>query len=110
MATVTTLERFGILEVGEKFFNGIGFTCIGQKFAQISQKWNYNHSLPLQSSIAKTISALIRRISLVLLLLLWQLLTDMRKGKDFIENLNLKCGYGANITNASMTHQQVLQQ
>ena len=59
MATVTTLERFGILEEGEEvFFNGIGFTCIGQKYAQISQKAGITTTLfPCRAGIAKTISA-----------------------------------------------------
>ena len=103
MATVTTLERFGILEVGEEvFFNGIGFTCIGQKFAQISQKAGITTTLfPCRAGIAKTISAFnydnqsgIATITLA---------TPHRYEEGerlFIENLNLKCGYGADVTNA----------
>ena len=103
MATVTTLERFGILEVGEEvFFNGIGLTCVGQKFAQISQKLGITTTIfPTRTGIAKTISNFnydnqsgVGTITLA---------TPHRYEEGdriFIEDLNLNCGYGIGITDA----------
>jgi len=101
MATVTTVEPFGILNVGEEvFFNGIGFTCIGQKYAQISQTAGLTTTIfPTRTGIAKTISDFKYHNSTGIGTITLSTPHRYQAGdRIYLEDLELSCGYGIGIT------------